>query len=133
MRALACLLLLATPAAAEGALDAEAFEALVEGRTLTYGALGAEPYGIEHYYPGRRVTWAWAGDDECLSGVWYEDGPEEDPAICFLYESDPVPQCWQVFHEGAGLRAVFLGEGGGSVLYELGEQPGGLVCGGVGA
>ncbi len=132
MRALALLLLLAPPAAAQQALDAEGFEALVEGRTLTYAAEGGEPYGIERYRPGRRVTWAWAGDDECLPGTWYEGGTTEDPAICFLYEGDPVPQCWRIFQDGEGLRAVFLGEGGGAVLYELAEAPGGLVCGGVG-
>jgi hypothetical protein len=132
LRAALALAASALPAAAQEALGAAEFEALVEGRTLTYGAQGAEPYGIEHYHPGRRVTWAWVGTTDCLSGRWYEDGPSDDPAICFVYEDDPAsPQCWQVYREAEGLRAVFLG-GGESVLYEVGEASGGLVCGGVG-
>lgn len=133
-RALALLLLLApaAPAAAQEPVSAEEFEALVEGRTLTYGAAGEPPYGIEHYHPGRRVTWAFEADDTCVEGRWYAEGDPEAPAICFVYVDDTEPKCWRFFREGEGLRATYLNDGGSTVLYELAEEEGGLVCGGVG-
>ena len=132
MRALLLLLALATPACAQDAVTAEEFQALVEGRTLTYGAPGQPPDGIEHYFANRRVTWAFLGSDDCLEGTWHAEGPPESPAICFEYEDDIGPQCWRFYHEGNGLRAEFLGEGGGLTLYELKDDDTGLVCGGVG-
>jgi hypothetical protein len=133
MRALLVLALLPVPALAERPLDGPGFEALVEGRTLTYGQAGSEPYGVEHYHPGRRVTWAWTGDDECSAGTWYEERRKGGPAICFVYEHDPeTPKCWQVFRDGDGLRATFLGGDDAPVLYEVADEPGRLVCGGAG-
>ena len=132
MRALLLLLGLATPALAQEPVTADEFQALVEGRTLTYGEPGQPPYGIEHYYANRRVTWAFLGSDECLEGTWYEEGPKDSPAICFEYEDGIGPQCWRFFHEGDALRAEFLGEGGGLTLYELKDDDSGLICGGVG-
>jgi hypothetical protein len=132
MRTLFLLLVLASPAAAQEAVTAEEFEALVTGRTLTYGAPGEAPYGIEHYFPNRRVTWAWVGTNECLEGDWYAEERADGPAICFTYQDDLAPQCWRFFREGDGLRAEFLEDGGATVLYELLEKEGGLVCGGVG-
>lgn len=132
MRALLLLALLATPALAQDPVTAEEFEALVEGRTLTYGEEGQPPYGIEHYFPNRRVTWAFLGSDQCLEGEWYAEGPPDSPAICFVYEDGLDPQCWRFFREGDALRAEFLDDGGSMVLYELQEEDGGLVCGGVG-
>lgn len=133
MRALLALALLPLPALAEQPLGGREFEALVEGRTLTYGQPGQEPYGVEHYHPGRRVTWAWAGDDACSAGTWYEEAREDGPAICFVYEHEPeTPKCWQVFRAGDGLRATFLDGDDASVLYEIVDEPGRLVCGGVG-
>lgn len=133
MRLALLLLALATPALGQEALTAEEFEAIVTGRTLTYGEAGQPPYGIEHYFPNRRVAWAWLESEECIEGFWYQRGPAQDPAICFEYEDDLEPQCWRVFREGNGLRAEFLNDGqGGQVLYEIVEEPGGLVCGGVG-
>jgi len=133
MRALLlALLLVPAVASAEQPLNGAEFEALVEGRTLTYGMPGAKAYGVEHYHPGRRVTWAWAESDECLPGTWREEKRPEGPAICFDYEHDPEPKCWQVFRDGDGLRATFLNDGGASVLYEIVEDGQGLVCGGAG-
>ena len=123
---------LAERAHAEQALDGDAFEALVEGRTLTYGGPGQKPYGVEHYFAGRHVAWAWQGSDECLPGTWREEKRPDGPAICFDYEHDPEPKCWRVFREGAGLRATFLNDGSASALYEIVDQPGSLVCGGAG-
>ncbi|WP_210526975.1 hypothetical protein [Rubellimicrobium arenae] len=132
MRALLVLLALAGPALAQEPISGEEFEDLVEGRTLTYGEPGQEPYGIEHYFPNRRVTWAFTDSQDCIEGTWYTEGPADAPAICFVYNDDLGPQCWHVFREGEGLRAEFLGDGGPSILYQLEEQKGGLVCGGVG-
>jgi hypothetical protein len=132
MRTVLALVVLATPALAQDPVTAEEFEALVEGRTLTYGAPGEPPYGIEHYFPNRRVTWAFLGTNECIEGEWYAEGPPEAPAICFVYEDDLEPQCWRFFREGEGLRAEFLNDGGSTVLYEMIEEDSGLVCGGVG-
>lgn len=133
MRPLLLLAVLATPALAQEPLSAEEFEAMVEGRTLTYGTLGEPPYGIEHYHPDRRVTWAFLGTDQCIEGKWHAEGPEDSPAICFVYVDDPVPHCWHFFRDGDALRAEVVGEDGSSslVLYELAEE-GALVCGGVG-
>jgi hypothetical protein len=131
MRPLILFLLLAAPAAAQDALTAEEFEDLVTGRTLTYGAAGETPYGVEHYHPNRRVTWAFLPDTRCIEGEWYPEGPPDDTAICFVYVDEPGTHCWQMFREGDGLRAVNLDDGG-SMLYELAEQEGGLVCNGVG-
>lgn len=133
MRLALVLALLPLPALAERPLTGAEFEELVEGRTLTYGYQGRKPYGVEHYHPGRRVTWAWTADDECSAGTWHEEKGPGGPAICFLYEHDPeTPKCWQVFRDGEGLRATFLGDGGSSVLYEIADDPGSLVCGGAG-
>ncbi len=138
MRALPILALLTLaalprPALAEQPLTGREFEALVEGRTLTYGHAGSEPYGVEHYHPGRRVTWAWAEDDACSSGTWHEETRGGRPAICFVYEHDPeTPKCWEVFRDGDGLRATFLNDGDASMLYEIVDEPGRLVCGGAG-
>lgn len=132
MRLLLALAFLATPALAEEPVSAEEFESLVEGRTLTYGEPGQPPYGIEHYFPDRRVTWAFLGSDECLEGTWYAEGPKDSPAICFVYEDGLPPQCWRFFREGDALRAEFLNDGGSTVLYELREEENGLICGGVG-
>lgn len=131
MKILALLTLLATFNA--GAADAETpmtgaeFEAYVSGKTLTFGTIGA-PYGIEAYHAGRRVTWAFIGD-ECQAGVWYEQGAN----ICFTYDFDPDPQCWQFFDEPGGLRAVFVNDPGTTVLYEALDANDKLICPGVGA
>ncbi len=127
--ALACL---ASPALSQEVITAEEFEALVEGRTLTYGQPGQEPYGMEHYFPNRRVTWAFMGSEECVEGTWHAEGPPEAPAICFDYEDDIQTQCWRIYRDGEGLRAEYLNDGSTTLLYELVDNPGGLVCGGVG-
>lgn len=135
MRALPLLVLalLPVPALAEQPLSGPEFEALVEGRTLTYGLAGQEPYGVEHYHPDRRVTWAWAGSEACSAGTWHEETRDGRPAICFVYEHDPeTPKCWELFRDGDGLRATFLDGGAPSVLYEVADEPGRLVCGEAG-
>jgi hypothetical protein len=117
---------LALPGHAEEPMSADEFEAYVDGRTLTFGD-SSGPYGIERYHDNRRVTWAFIGQ-ECQSGEWY---PEAD-MICFVYDFEPVPQCWRFYQSEAGLRADFANGPGSSVLYEVldADQP--LICPGVG-
>ena len=106
-------------------MTASEFEAYATGKTLTYG-LGGEVYGIEQYLPGRRVLWAFTGD-ECRKGYWYEAGQE----ICFVYETDPEgPQCWTFHHMGTGIRARFVGDPNGADLSEVAQSPSPLRCAG---
>lgn len=127
MKIIALLAVLATPALAETPMTGAEFEAYVSGKTLTFGTVGA-PYGMEAYHAGRRVTWAFIGD-ECQAGKWYEEGAN----ICFTYDFDPEPQCWQFFDEPGGLRAVFVNDPGTTVLYEALDADDKLICPGVGA
>jgi hypothetical protein len=100
--ALACLLPL--PAHAETPLTGAEFEALTTGKTMDH-VLNGDVYGAEHYYPDRRVRWAFSGD-ECLDGIWYEKGA----MICFEYEDGTGPECWTYFRDGAGIRAIAQGD-----------------------
>ena len=97
----ALVLCLATPVLAETPLTAQEFDALTLGRTMTWAEFGAV-YGVEQYLPGRKVRWTVMGDD-CKTGYWYQDGP----AICFQYEDDPAPDCWEITSSGAGLLARY--------------------------
>ncbi len=124
--ALILVLLSAVPARAETPMTAEAFEAYVQGRTLTFGN-GQGPYGIETYHDGRRVTWAFLGGD-CEPGKWYED----NGSICFVYDFEPTPQCWQFFEEADGLRAVFTNDPASTILYEVLEADQSMICPGFG-
>jgi len=101
MRAALALVLLAGPILADPTLTAEEFDALTEGRTMTWAEFGSV-YGVEQYLPGRKVRWTVLGDD-CKTGHWYPDGS----AICFLYEDDLDPYCWEITQSGSGLRARF--------------------------
>ena len=112
---------LAAPQAETPMTGAE-FEAYAQGKTLSY-AVNGQIYGAEQYLAGRKVIWAFAGD-ECRWGHWYEAGPE----ICFVYENDPAPQCWLFFAGPGGLTARYTGDADGSALKEVGTMPGGLAC-----
>jgi hypothetical protein len=101
MRFALAFLLAATPALAETPLTAESFDALTQGRTMTWAEFGTV-YGVEQYLPDRRVRWAVVGDD-CKAGHWYPDGP----AICFQYEDDPEPDCWIITRSATGLVARY--------------------------
>ena len=125
MRRLAALcLVFAAPAAAETSLTASAFESYATGKTLTY-ALDGAVYGAEQYLPGRKVIWAFKGD-ECHRGEWYEDAGQ----ICFVYDHDPAPQCWSFTEGAAGLRARFAGDPEGAELALVEETPNPLICAG---
>jgi hypothetical protein len=123
MRRLPILLLaLATPAIADAPMTPSAFEAYATGKTLTY-ALDGQVYGVEQYLPGRRVIWAFKGD-ECHKGVWYEKAGQ----VCFLYENEADPQCWSFVQGAGGLRARFAGDPEGSELALVEENENALVC-----
>ena len=131
-RLILAMTLAATPVLAETVpvpppMTATEFEAYATGKTLTYG-LGGEVYGIEQYLPGRRVLWAFKGD-ECRKGYWYEAGQD----ICFVYEKDPEgPQCWTFHRIDGGIRARFTGDPGGADLSEVTQSSSPLICAGPG-
>lgn len=93
---------LAAPVQADPLLTAEEFDALTLGRTMTWSEFG-QVYGVEQYLPDHRVRWTELGDD-CKLGHWYQEGD----AICFLYEDDPTPACWQVSLSDSGMRAHLI-------------------------
>ncbi|MGZ9811775.1 hypothetical protein ACXN5S_15030 [Pseudoroseicyclus sp. H15] len=117
-------LLLASPAAAQDAMTADEFEAFVTGKTLGY-ASGDEPYGVERYTEGRRVLWAYVGD-ECIEGEWYPKGED----ICFVYPDFGDEQCWRFTMNAGELTARFTGEGSSQTVYSVSEAP--LICPGYG-
>lgn len=99
---LAFLLLLSPPALADP-LTAEAFDALTQGRTMSWSEFG-QVYGVEQYLPDRRVRWTFLGDD-CKTGRWYPQGR----FICFQYDDDPEPDCWEITQAGGTLDARIAG------------------------
>ncbi len=105
-------------------MTASEFEAYATGKTLTYARDGAV-WGTEQYLPGRRVVWAFT-DDECRDGTWYED----QGAICFVYEDDGVPQCWDFFRGANGISARFLGDPESLPLSEVEQSNGPMPCAG---
>lgn len=122
---LAALVLAVHPLAAaepERALSAAEFEAATVGRTLYYTS-GGQAYGAEQYLPGRRVVWAFLGDD-CRRGSWYE----AEGYICFVYEDEPQPQCWSFFQGSGGLTARFRDDPSGLPLVAVEESPDPMQC-----
>lgn len=121
-RLAAVLLLLATPALADTPITAEAFEAHVTGKTLTYRQFDSL-FGIEEYLPGRKVRWSTA-PDECLYGSWYPSGED----ICFVYEYDPTPACWTFWLRDGALVALSVNGLTGEELHEVAASTQGLPC-----
>ncbi len=109
-------------AAAETPVSPEAFDAFSQGRTLVYSD-GDRAYGIEQYLPGRQVLWAFIGE-ECRRGHWYPEGSE----ICFVYENNPVPQCWSYFNTADGLRARFRDDPADAPMISVRESPDPMPC-----
>jgi len=122
MRSLLALCLFTTTATADPLLTAEEFDALTLGRTMTWAEYG-QVYGVEQYLPGRRVRWTELGDD-CKLGHWYADGP----AICFLYEDNPTPACWEISLSGSGLRALDTEDPPGSEPVQIEDTSAELPC-----
>lgn len=122
MRFLA-LIFLAAPVWAEEPMTAEAFEAHVAGRTLTY-AEGGHVWGREQYLPGRKVLWAFEGQ-ACKRGYWWQ---EPTGAICFAYDDGGAPDCWLFYDRGATIAARSLEDPEGTELSEMAESPTPLLC-----
>ena len=120
-RLILALCLAAMPALAESPLTASEFEARTTGKTLYYG-VGGERYGVEEYLPDRRVRWSFL-DGECKDGAWYPSGEQ----ICFVYEDNPVPQCWLFYLDGERLAARFASGDDPTVLYEV-EGEAEMLC-----
>jgi len=119
----ATCVLAATAAALQAApMSAAEFEAYTQGKTL-YFREGGQAYGAERYLPGRRVEWSFL-DGRCKMGEWYPQGD----AICFTYEDNPDPQCWVFEQQGGRLKADFLGEGSGTILYEAEQSDEPMYC-----
>jgi hypothetical protein len=119
-----CLSLLAAPLAASGPMSAGEFESYTAGKTLYFGQSG-QSYGVEEYLPDRRVRWSFL-DGKCKEGYWY-DAPDKGE-ICFVYEDNPTPQCWQFFREPGGLRALFSGTTNSTELYEARQDDAPMLC-----
>ena len=117
------LLFLAAPAFAENAMTAAEFDTYTKGKTLTFGVAGDAAYGIEQYQDNQRVIWSFL-DGECSNGVWYES----KGSICFRYDFDPAPKCWEFYDEPNGLRADFMNRPNTSVLYEAQNSGEPLIC-----
>lgn len=123
MRHLLLLALMAPAAQAQDLLTAAEFDALSQGRRLSWAEFG-QVYGVEEYLPGRAVRWGAFGE-ECKFGHWYPQGE----AICFAYENDPTPACWTIWQDRGGtIRAHYLEdpEDTEPVVVEETQEP--LAC-----
>ncbi len=120
-RLILALLIVALPAFADTPMSAKAFEAHTTGKTLYYG-VGGQRYGVEQYLPNRRVRWSFL-DGDCKEGRWYPSGEQ----ICFVYDDNPVPQCWLFYQDGDRLAARFATGDMPTVLYEV-EGNGEMIC-----
>lgn len=89
------LCLTACPALAERIVTAQEFEQMVTGKTFHFDRNGL-PFGSEQYFEDKRVIWAFENGGQCQRGIWFENTRGQ---ICFVYETDPAPQCWD-FLEG---------------------------------
>ena len=120
---IAIALCLASPAqSAEKAMSAEGFDAYSRGKTFYYGYGGA-PYGAEEYLDDRRVRWSFL-DGKCREGYWYEEAGN----ICFVYEDNPVPQCWSFYSSGGGLVARYENEPDLPEFYEMRQTEEPMMC-----
>ena len=108
--------------AADGTLSGEAFDQATTGRTFFYSRDG-QSFGAEQYLPGRRVIWAFTGDD-CQKGYWYPEGSE----ICFVYEDDPGPQCWTFEQTAEGLTGRYRGDTENPPLIARRSSPEPMAC-----
>ena len=109
-------------ATADAPLSADAFDRYTRGKTLYFSADGSR-YGAEEYFDQRRVRWTFL-DGQCKEGSWYASGKD----ICFVYEDNPEPQCWQFFLEPDGLSASFSGDSSDTTLYEITGADEEMLC-----
>jgi len=113
---------LAPPALADQSMSGAEFDAYTRGKTFYYGAQGA-PYGAEEYLPNHHVRWTFL-DGQCQEGSWHE----QDGLICFVYDTQPDPQCWSFFPAPVGLMARYENDPTATELYELRRSDEPLVC-----
>ncbi|WP_370229038.1 hypothetical protein [Cognatishimia sp.] len=111
-----------TFAFADTPMSAEAFDRYTRGKTLYYSE-GGTRYGAEEYLDQRRVRWSFL-DGQCQEGRWFASGQD----ICFVYEDNPDPQCWQFFLEPGGLSAKFTGDSASTTLYEITGAEEDMLC-----
>ena len=98
------------------------FSVYAIGRTLSYAANGVV-WGQEQYLANNRVMWAFTGQD-CQFGQWYPQGN----AVCFVYEGDETPKCWNFYMGPRGLIAELIGDSDGTPLSEVGNSSQTLDC-----
>lgn len=119
----ACLLALpAFGANPDTPLTPEEFEAIATGHTMFYNSAG-KSYGAEQYLPGRKVVWAFTGDD-CQKGEWHAEGE----FICFTYDDMADQQCWTFYKSPTGLLARFRGDPTGLPLVAVEQSPQPMAC-----
>lgn len=121
--------LLADPPPQSGALPGKPltpaeFSSYAVGRTLSYAADGTI-WGQEQYLAGHQVMWAFTGE-QCQFGQWYPQGN----AVCFVYEGDDTPKCWNFYLGPRGLIAALIGSDGLTPLSEVGQSTQPLECAG---
>ena len=128
-RLIYALMLLASPAFADPPpqlpgrpLTPAEFSNYAVGRTLSYAADGTI-WGQEQYLTNRQVMWAFTGE-ECRFGQWYPQGN----AVCFVYEGDDAPKCWNFYMGSGGLIAELIGSDGLTPLSEVGQSSQPLEC-----
>ena len=122
-RTLLVLSALATPAAAEDPMTAAAFDAYTRGQTMTFQLQSGVTHGVESYLPDQRVIWSPA-PGVCTQGRWFA----RDGDICFVYEDDPEPKCWQVFQTTNGIRAEYTTRPDSSPIFEARRSREPLIC-----
>ena len=96
IRFLIALVFLAAPAAAERILSQEEFDEISRNQTQYFYRNG-EFFGAEQFNDNRESIWLFQ-NGQCDRGVWY---PEDD-YICFVYETEPTPQCWHMIEKDNG-------------------------------
>ncbi|KIT17708.1 hypothetical protein [Jannaschia aquimarina] len=85
------------PAFAERTVSGAEFERMVTGKTFYFDRFG-RPFGAEQYFEDKRVIWAFEGG-QCQRGIWFENRSGQ---ICFVYDGDPAPQCWDFIEMPSG-------------------------------
>lgn len=92
-------LLLASGAFGETLVGPEEFQTLSEGKTLYFTRDGVN-FGAEQFYKNRTSTWQYE-DGTCIVGQWYPDAD----ALCFVYDQQPIPQCWYMVRRDGSIYA----------------------------
>ena len=77
--------------------------------------------------PDRRVIWTFL-DGQCERGAWYNEGS----TICFAYETQNQPQCWNFIEDGENRRARVIGADPANDLVVVGQDKTTLDCPGPG-